>query len=134
MAAATIEDIVLPPCFEIEEYADVPDARSSSLGPKLYTGRQLPEEYLGQLFMAEHGTWNRSKKAGYRVMLVARRDGKPVFYEAFAEGWPEDQSVSGRPVDLLQFGDGSMLVSDDFAGKALPHKLSTANHGKFGDL
>ena len=89
----------------------------ASLGVKFYTGMEFPVEYQGQIFIAEHGSWNRSKRIGYRVSLVRLRDGKAVGYEVFAEGWLQGNSVSGRPVDLLVLDDGSMLVSDDHAGK-----------------
>lgn len=86
------------------------------LGVKFYTGESFPEEYRGQVFIAEHGSWNRSDKIGYRVMLVRLEEGAPVSYEPFAEGWLQGQEVSGRPVDLLQLEDGSLLVSDDLQG------------------
>jgi glucose/arabinose dehydrogenase len=86
------------------------------LGLTFYTGDVFPEEYHNQVFIAEHGSWNRSKKIGYRVTLVRLRDGVPVAYEPFATGWLQNESVSGRPVDLLVLADGSMLVSDDHAG------------------
>ncbi len=89
----------------------------ASLGVKFYTGVEFPAEYQGQIFIAEHGSWNRSKKIGYRVSLVRLRDGIAVGYEVFAEGWLQGNSVSGRPVDLLVLDDGSMLVSDDHAGR-----------------
>jgi len=89
----------------------------ASLGVRFYTGRMFPDKYLGQIFIAEHGSWNRSKKIGYRVSSVRLEDGVPVAYEPFAEGWLQNESVSGRPVDLLVLGDGSMLVSDDHANK-----------------
>ncbi len=86
------------------------------LGVRFYTGAMFPEDYRGQIFIAEHGSWNRSEKIGYRVMLVRLEDGLPVSYEPFAEGWLQGQDVSGRPVDLLVLEDGSMIVSDDNAG------------------
>ncbi len=89
----------------------------ASLGVVFYTGREFPAEYQGQIFIAEHGSWNRSEKIGYRVSLVRLDDGKAISYEVFAEGWLQGQEVSGRPVDLLVLNDGSMLVSDDNAGK-----------------
>ena len=76
----------------------------------------FPAHYRGQIFIAEHGSWNRSKKIGYRVSLVRMEDGQPSGYEVFAEGWLQDEEVSGRPVDLLVLDDGSMLVSDDQSG------------------
>ncbi|MCH8060774.1 MAG: PQQ-dependent sugar dehydrogenase, partial [Proteobacteria bacterium] len=87
------------------------------LGVRFYTGSMFPAEYHGQIFVAEHGSWNRSKKIGYRISLVRLIDGVPIGYEVFAEGWLQGQSVSGRPVDLAVLADGSMLVSDDHAGK-----------------
>jgi glucose/arabinose dehydrogenase len=89
----------------------------ASLGVKFYTGREFPTEYQGQIFIAEHGSWNRSEKIGYRVSLVRLSEGKAVSYEVFADGWLQGQEVSGRPVDLLVLDDGSMLLSDDSAGK-----------------
>jgi glucose/arabinose dehydrogenase len=88
----------------------------AALGVKFYTGREFPAQYQGQIFVAEHGSWNRSRRIGYRVSLVRLQDGAPVSYEIFADGWLQGQSVRGRPVDLLVLADGSLLVSDDHAG------------------
>jgi glucose/arabinose dehydrogenase len=88
----------------------------ASLGVKFYTGDMFPPEYRGQVFIAEHGSWNRSKKIGYRVMVVMLEDGVPVSYEPFARGWLKGDKIAGRPVDLLVLRDGSMLVSDDHSG------------------
>jgi len=85
------------------------------LGVKFYTGNMFPAEYQGQIFIAEHGSWNRSKKIGYRISEL--EDGEPVSYDTFAQGWLKGDKVSGRPVDLLVLPDGSMLVSDDHDGK-----------------
>ena len=87
------------------------------LGVKFYTGESFPDEYRGQIFIAEHGSWNRSEKIGYRVTLVRLEHGQPVSYEPFAYGWLQGQEVSGRPVDLLVLADGSMIVSDDLEGR-----------------
>ena len=92
-------------------------AHVAPLGVKFYTGKQFPEEYRMQAFIAEHGSWNRSEKSGYRVSLVRIENGKAVSYQPFVEGWLKDDAVSGRPVDLLVLDDGSMLVSDDQAGR-----------------
>ncbi len=89
----------------------------ASLGVKFYTGREFPPEYQGQIFIAEHGSWNRSEKIGYRISLVRLEGGRAVSYEVFADGWLQGQEVRGRPVDLLVLDDGSMLLSDDSAGK-----------------
>ena len=86
------------------------------LGLRFYTGNAFPDEYHGQVFIAEHGSWNRSKKIGYRVSLVRLIDGKAASYETFADGWLDGETTLGRPVDLLVMEDGSMLVSDDHNG------------------
>ena len=86
------------------------------LGLTFYAGTQFPERYRGQIFIAEHGSWNRSQKIGYRVTLVTLRDGRAVGYEPFAEGWLHDEQTWGRPAYLFVMPDGSLLVSDDYAG------------------
>lgn len=98
------------------------------LGLAFYTGDMFPADYHNQIFIAEHGSWNRSKKIGYRVTLVRLDDGEPVSYEPFASGWLQKESVSGRPVDVLVLADGSMLVSDDHAGKIYRISYSSAEN------
>jgi len=98
------------------------------LGLAFYTGDMFPAEYHNQVFIAEHGSWNRSKKIGYRVTLVRLDDGVAVSYEDFASGWLQNESVSGRPVDVLVLADGSMLVSDDHAGKIYRISYSSAEN------
>tara|TARA_R110002096_G_scaffold5809_3_gene26811 strand:+ start:2459 stop:3547 length:1089 start_codon:yes stop_codon:yes gene_type:complete len=90
-------------------------AHVASLGLEFYSGDMFPEKYRGQLFIAEHGSWNRSKKVGYRVSVVALDGEKALAYRPFASGWLQGQSVRGRPVDILTLRDGSMLISDDRA-------------------
>ena len=85
----------------------------------------FPAEYKNQIFIAEHGSWNRSEKIGYRITLVRLNDNSVISYEAFADGWLKSESVSGRPVDIQQMPDGSLLVSDDFAGKI--YRISYSN-------
>jgi len=87
------------------------------LGLKFNTANMFPTELKGQLFVARHGSWNRSKKIGYDIALVRMKDNKPAGTEVFASGWLNDetQEVWGRPVDILFLPDGSMLVSDDYA-------------------
>jgi glucose/arabinose dehydrogenase len=87
----------------------------AALGMRFYTGDMFPEEYRNQIFIAEHGSWNRSTPIGYRIMLVRLEDDQPVSYEVFAEGWLQEGEAWGRPVDLLVMPDGSLLVSDDTA-------------------
>lgn len=91
-------------------------AHVASLGMRFYTGGQFPAEYRNQVFIAEHGSWNRSTKVGYRVSLVTLDGNRATDYRAFASGWERNGKVSGRPVDLLVLPDGSLLVSDDHAG------------------
>jgi glucose/arabinose dehydrogenase len=89
------------------------------LGVQFYTGRMFPAGYRGQVLIAEHGSWNRSKtagKTGYRVSLVRLDGARAVSYEPFIEGWLDGDEVLGRPVDLLVAPDGSLLVSDDQRG------------------
>jgi glucose/arabinose dehydrogenase len=91
-------------------------AHVAALGMKFYTATRFPAEYQNQIFIAEHGSWNRSSKVGYRVTLVKLKGDKAVSYEPFATGWLQGEKPWGRTVDLLGMPDGSMLVSDDFAG------------------
>ena len=87
------------------------------LGLKFYTGDMFPESYKNQIFIARHGSWNRSKKIGYDVSFVKVSDNKSEGVEVFATGWLDDatQKAWGRPVDVLIMPDGSMLISDDTA-------------------
>lgn len=89
----------------------------ASLGMRFYTGSMFPPAYQNQIFIAEHGSWNRTEPIGYRVTLVRVDGNQAVSYEVFADGWlQDDDAVVGRPVDLLVLPDGSLLVSDDDAG------------------
>lgn len=91
-------------------------AHVASLGMRFYTGKQFPERYRNAVFIAEHGSWNRSSKVGYRVSVVRLRDNRAVSYEPFISGWLQGESAWGRPADVLVMPDGSLLVSDDHAG------------------
>jgi glucose/arabinose dehydrogenase len=88
----------------------------ASLGMRFYTGRMFPEKYRNQIFIAEHGSWNRSVPIGYRITVARMEKNRPVKYEIFAEGWLHRYSAWGRPVDVLVMPDGALLVSDDKAG------------------
>lgn len=90
-------------------------AHTAALGMKFYTGKMFPPAYSNQIFIAEHGSWNRSEPIGYRIMLVKPNGKESGSYDVFAEGWLKDGKAWGRPVDVLQLNDGSLLVSDDFA-------------------
>jgi len=83
---------------------------------RFYTGTQFPPAYRGQIFIAEHGSWNRSHKIGYRVTLVRIEGSRAASYEPFASGWLQGESAWGRPADVLVAADGALLVSDDYAG------------------
>lgn len=91
----------------------------AALGMLFYTGDMFPEEYKNQILIAEHGSWNRSSKIGYRVSLVRLNGNEAVSYEPFADGWLQQpgEQVLGRPVDIIQMPDGSILVSDDHLNK-----------------
>ncbi len=90
----------------------------ASLGMRFYTGRQFPEKYRRQIFIAEHGSWNRSEPIGYRITVVSPEGDRSVAYEVFAKGWLQaGNTVLGRPVDIEVLTDGSLLVSDDHGGR-----------------
>jgi len=106
------------PCADFTQPVQNLNAHVAPLGVKFYTGSMFPADYKNQAFIAEHGSWNRTKKSGHLVSLVKLEDGKAVGYETFAEGWlnHDTQEAWGRPVDVLVLQDGSMLVSDDKGG------------------
>ena len=89
----------------------------ASLGMRFYSGSMFPPEYKNRIFIAEHGSWNRSKPIGYRVMTVRLEENKSIGYEVFAEGWLTSSGPTGRPVDIEQLADGSLLISDDHGDK-----------------
>lgn len=92
-------------------------AHVAPLGLRFYRGKQFPAEYRNQLFVAQHGSWNRSIPDGYRVALVRFKLGIAVAEEVFIDGWlTKTGRVLGRPVDFLELPDGSLLISDDEAG------------------
>jgi len=104
-------------CSEFTSPAWKFSAHVAPLGVRFYKGQQFPAEYRHQLFVAQHGSWNRRQPLGYRVVLVTFRDGMPVGERIFAEGWLEaDGTKLGRPVDILELADGSLLISDDHRG------------------
>jgi glucose/arabinose dehydrogenase len=97
------------------EYA----AHTAALGLTFYSGTAFPEKYRGGVFVAEHGSWNRSVPIGYRIMFTSlKADGTADKTEIFADGFLDKATgiALGRPVDVAQMKDGSLLVSDDFAG------------------
>jgi glucose/arabinose dehydrogenase len=90
-------------------------AHVAALGMRFYTGSMFPPEYRRQIFIAEHGSWNRMLASGYRLTVVREADGK-LEYEVFASGWENLNRAWGRPVDVMVMPDGALLVSDDRAG------------------
>jgi glucose/arabinose dehydrogenase len=90
----------------------------AAIGMTFYTGEMFPEIYRGSIFVAEHGSWNRpSAPLGYRIAVVHIQDGHTSGQEVFAHGFRTGGQTIGRPVDLVQMSDGSLLVSDDQQGK-----------------
>ncbi|MBI5341822.1 MAG: sorbosone dehydrogenase family protein [Deltaproteobacteria bacterium] len=92
-------------------------AHVASLGMRFYTGTMFPDGYRGRIFIAEHGSWNRSSPIGYRVTVVRVEGNRAASYETFAEGWLKGGKAWGRPVDVQAMPDGSLLVSDDHGGR-----------------
>jgi glucose/arabinose dehydrogenase len=88
----------------------------AALGMKFYTGTMFPSRYRNDIFIAEHGSWNRTVPIGYRITRVTLEGSRAVSYNVFAAGWLQGETAWGRPVDVLVMPDGSLLVSDDRAG------------------
>ena len=88
----------------------------AALGMRFYTGSMFPGEYRRRIFIAEHGSWNRSVPIGYRITTVELNDNRAVDYKTFADGWLSGRNAWGRPVDVVVAPDGALLVSDDEAG------------------
>jgi glucose/arabinose dehydrogenase len=92
-------------------------AHAADLGMVFYTGNQFPAKYKNAIFSAQHGSWNRTTPIGARVMVSFIGEDGTVTMEPFAEGWlTETGEYLGRPVDVAQLPDGSIIVSDDLAG------------------
>jgi glucose/arabinose dehydrogenase len=103
-------------CKEFVPPAMVLGPHVAALGMRFYTGTMFPELYRNQIFIAEHGSWNRSTPIGYRISLVRLHGDQAISYGVFAEGWLNNGRAWGRPVDVLVMPDGALLVSDDRAG------------------
>jgi glucose/arabinose dehydrogenase len=106
------------PCTEFEPPVQRLGAHVAALGMRFYTGAMFPPEYKNAIIIAEHGSWNREHKQGFRVMVVRLDGDKAVSYEPLVTGWLDDatQDVWGRPVDVEVLDDGSLLISDDWKG------------------
>ena len=104
-------------CKEFKAPAWKFKAHIAPLGLRFYQGKQFPAEYQNQLFVAQHGSWNRTEPQGYRVVLIKFNQGKAISEQDFISGWlTKDGNVLGRPVDILTLPDGSLLISDDTLG------------------
>ncbi|HKX44351.1 MAG TPA: PQQ-dependent sugar dehydrogenase, partial [Burkholderiaceae bacterium] len=110
------------PCSEFVPPVAKLGAHVATLGMRFYGGSQFPAEYRHNIFVAEHGSWNRSTKSGYQVVrVVLDAQGRVVRHEPFVQGFLRvdgdgRESVLGRPADVLPLPDGSLLVSDDLGG------------------
>lgn len=98
-----------PPAMELGPHV-------AALGMRFYTGSMFPADYKDQIFIAEHGSWNRRDPIGYRITMVRLENNMAKNYTVFAEGWLQGGQAWGRPVDVEAMHDGSLLVSDDKAG------------------
>jgi glucose/arabinose dehydrogenase len=121
---------------DLADKVSVPDvlfqAHSAPLGITFYEGNQFPADYKGDAFVAMHGSWNRDHRTGYKIVRLPFEDGKPTGeYQDFMTGFVlDDQSVWGRPVDITEAKDGSLLVSDDGSGtiwRVVSEKRAAAN-------
>jgi glucose/arabinose dehydrogenase len=127
------KDVAIPvdgKLYSCEKYTpatfDLP-AHVAPLGLTFYTGKMFPNGYSNQMFIAEHGSWNRSSKVGYQVIIVKLNDDRTQVksVKTFINGWLQGQSAWGRPVDTLVMPDGSLLISDDTAN--VIYRVSWAN-------
>ena len=103
-------------CEEFTPPAQKLAPHAAAIGMTFYQGKMFPKSYRNTILIAEHGSWNRSEKIGYRVTMVPNDGKKAKGYEVFAEGWLDDGEPWGRPVDVMNLPDGSILVSDDLMG------------------
>ena len=101
-------------------------AHVAALGMRFYTHTAFPPEYRGGIFIAEHGSWNRSEKIGYRVSFVRLEGERVLSYTIFASGWLQGQRAWGRPADVEIGPDGALYVSDDLAGTVYRIRYSPA--------
>jgi len=93
------------------------DPHVAAIGMTFYTGDMFPAEYKNRILFCEHGSWNRSKPIGYRVMMADTDGTSASHYKTFVQGWLSGSTTTGRPADVMQMPDGSVLVSDDYGDK-----------------
>jgi glucose/arabinose dehydrogenase len=114
-------------CDEFTKPVALLGPHSAPLGIKFYTGTAFSAEYRGQAFIARHGSWNKSKKIGGDIVVAKlNKDGTLKSLDTFLTGFIQDNNYVGRPVDLLVMKDGSLLISDDYAGAI--YRVSYGNH------
>jgi glucose/arabinose dehydrogenase len=114
----SIEDKAYKPAIALSDTQPAAiemQAHTAALGMRFYTGTSFPKEYQHQIFIAHHGSWNRSTPIGYKVSMVQLDGNRAVANKDFATGWLIDNKYWGRPVDVQVMPDGALLVSDDFA-------------------
>ncbi|MEL6670898.1 MAG: sorbosone dehydrogenase family protein [Bacteroidota bacterium] len=104
------------PCADFQAPVQALHPHGAALGLSFYQGNMFPAAYKQRVFIAEHGSWNRSEPIGYQVSQVTLEGGQAISYEPFVRGWLADGKAWGRPVDVLEAPDGSLLISDDQAG------------------
>jgi glucose/arabinose dehydrogenase/mono/diheme cytochrome c family protein len=106
------------PCSDFEPAAFNLVAHAAPVSLKFYTGKMFPDQYRQSMLVTEHGSWNRTQKQGYRIMALKLDVNKVVSYEPFLYGFLDEtqNDAWGRPADILQMPDGSVLVTDDYAG------------------
>jgi glucose/arabinose dehydrogenase len=104
-------------CSEFEPPLMLTGPHSAGLGLRFYTGNMFPAKYKNAIFLARHGSWNRTKKFGGDILVVyLKKDGTVQSSEVFLTGFIQNNNYTGRPVDVLNMPDGSMLISDDYNG------------------
>jgi glucose/arabinose dehydrogenase len=114
-------------CDEFTKPVALLGPHAAPLGIKFYTGNAFPAEYRGQAFIARHGSWNKSKKIGGDILVAKlNKDGTLKSLDPFLTGFLQDNNYVGRPVDLLVMKDGSLLISDDYAGAS--YRVSYGNN------
>jgi glucose/arabinose dehydrogenase len=114
-------------CKEFTPPVGLMGPHAAALGMRFYTGSMLPKSFKNEIIIARHGSWNRSRKFGGDVVVVRlEKDGKVKSIEPIVSGFLQDNSYIGRPVDVLQMKDGSMLISDDWNGAV--YRLTYGKH------
>jgi glucose/arabinose dehydrogenase len=104
-------------CDEFEKPVALLGPHSAALGMRFYTGKMFPAEYRNSIFIARHGSWNKTKKIGGDIVVAKlNKDGSVKSWAPFLTGFLQNNSYLGRPVDLAVMKDGSLLISDDHAG------------------